>query len=123
MASSRWRSDGCPRRLSVTDTPLTMNRFSNPIEPPIEYAPKGPVGWTDGASCIEALMSRLVGSVATRPCLKLVATCAVRTRTSGPRKSPPRSEEHTSELQSLTNLVCRLLLEKKKQSKRIQQRK
>ena len=24
-----------------------------------------------------------------------------------------RSEEHTSELQSLTNLVCRLLLEKK----------
>src|SRR5258706_11865553 len=27
---------------------------------------------------------------------------------------PDRSEEHTSELQSLTNLVCRLLLEKKK---------
>src|SRR5258706_7258323 len=26
----------------------------------------------------------------------------------------PRSEEHTSELQSLTNLVCRLLLENKK---------
>src|SRR5258706_14568182 len=28
-----------------------------------------------------------------------------------------RSEEHTSELQSLTNLVCRLLLEKKKNSR------
>src|SRR6266480_475182 len=28
----------------------------------------------------------------------------------------PRSEEHTSELQSHVNLVCRLLLEKKKQS-------
>src|ERR1019366_10335751 len=28
--------------------------------------------------------------------------------------APMRSEEHTSELQSLTNLVCRLLLEKKK---------
>src|SRR5690606_39592588 len=27
--------------------------------------------------------------------------------------SPPRSEEHTSELQSRENLVCRLLLEKK----------
>src|SRR2546427_5875822 len=26
---------------------------------------------------------------------------------------PPRSEEHTSELQSQSNLVCRLLLEKK----------
>src|SRR5256885_13144105 len=29
-----------------------------------------------------------------------------------------RSEEHTSELQSPCNLVCRLLLEKKKQSNR-----
>src|SRR5437016_14362454 len=29
-----------------------------------------------------------------------------------------RSEEHTSELQSLTNLVCRLLLEKKKKTER-----
>src|SRR5438046_5498208 len=28
-----------------------------------------------------------------------------------------RSEEHTSEFQSLTNLVCRLLLEKKKNKK------
>src|SRR5256885_8209394 len=33
------------------------------------------------------------------------------------RKSPPdRSEEHTSELQSPCNLVCRLLLEKKKKT-------
>src|SRR5437016_8290764 len=30
-----------------------------------------------------------------------------------------RSEEHTSELQSLTNLVCRLLLEKKKKNKKL----
>src|SRR5947199_7089151 len=30
------------------------------------------------------------------------------------RQMPPRSEEHTSELQSLRHLVCRLLLEKKK---------
>src|SRR5690606_41394428 len=33
--------------------------------------------------------------------------------------SPHRSEEHTSELQSRENLVCRLLLEKKKKRKRI----
>src|SRR5438477_10790320 len=36
-------------------------------------------------------------------------------------RAPPgacsRSEEHTSELQSHVNLVCRLLLEKKKQAK------
>src|SRR5438093_9432602 len=34
-----------------------------------------------------------------------------------------RSEEHTSELQSLTNLVCRLLLEKKKISRALIRRK
>src|SRR5690606_41723592 len=32
----------------------------------------------------------------------------------------PRSEEHTSELQSRENLVCRLLLEKKKQKNTVQ---
>src|SRR2546426_2223153 len=32
------------------------------------------------------------------------------------RFGEPRSEEHTSELQSPCNLVCRLLLEKKKQN-------
>src|SRR6202007_1580682 len=31
----------------------------------------------------------------------------------GPRSARRRSEEHTSELQSRENLVCRLLLEKK----------
>src|SRR5438270_6755629 len=31
-------------------------------------------------------------------------------------RSRPRSEEHTSELQSQSNLVCRLLLEKKNQA-------
>src|SRR2546429_4012764 len=33
---------------------------------------------------------------------------------SSPRPDVPRSEEHTSELQSRLHLVCRLLLEKKK---------
>src|SRR5262245_62592427 len=36
----------------------------------------------------------------------------------GPRHDRPRSEEHTSELQSLRHLVCRLLLEKKKKVNR-----
>src|SRR5437016_12133204 len=40
-------------------------------------------------------------------------TVAQRTREIGIRMALGRSEEHTSELQSLTNLVCRLLLEKK----------
>src|SRR5688572_33245168 len=49
----------------------------------------------------------------------------VRRRARGGGSSPrrpgrPRSEEHTSELQSQSNLVCRLLLEKKKKKKQIQ---
>src|SRR5256886_3648787 len=37
------------------------------------------------------------------------------------RGQAPRSEEHTSELQSQSNLVCRLLLEKKKKLRRAHQ--
>src|SRR5438067_639487 len=40
----------------------------------------------------------------------------VRDRYSGPSPVPLRSEEHTSELQSRFDLVCRLLLEKKKKT-------
>src|SRR5258708_17806915 len=36
---------------------------------------------------------------------------------SAPQPRPFRSEEHTSELQSPDHLVCRLLLEKKKQKR------
>src|SRR5260370_26664440 len=39
------------------------------------------------------------------------------TRNRKRRESLERSEEHTSELQSHLNLVCRLLLEKKKQKR------
>src|SRR5688572_32686262 len=44
------------------------------------------------------------------------ATWSVSPRRSGDAPDP-RSEEHTSELQSQSNLVCRLLLEKKKKNK------
>src|SRR2546430_11149087 len=37
-------------------------------------------------------------------------------RSSRDASDPGRSEEHTSELQSQSNLVCRLLLEKKKKT-------
>src|SRR5256885_12725376 len=40
--------------------------------------------------------------------------CASGRRWRRPRTASRRSEEHTSELQSPCNLVCRLLLEKKK---------
>src|SRR5260370_4852925 len=55
------------------------------------------------------------------PCLGLPPPCRVLLRgragdggLAARRRRPRRSEEHTSELQSHLNLVCRLLLEKKK---------
>src|SRR6476619_8580234 len=57
------------------------------------------------------------------------SSCRGRRWRSGSRRASSgiRSEEHTSELQSLTNLVCRLLLEKTKNKDtpidRIQQKK
>src|SRR2546426_4580124 len=56
--------------------------------------------------------------------------CVHRGHSAAPRATPPyrgappnrvrdRSEEHTSELQSPCNLVCRLLLEKKKKKSQI----
>src|SRR5437016_11490426 len=53
------------------------------------------------------------------PCSQQLQPAQLRLRRCSWRCVPPggRSEEHTSELQSLTNLVCRLLLEKKKNKK------
>src|SRR5438093_10046495 len=47
------------------------------------------------------------------------AEAAEAARRTASAASASRSEEHTSELQSLTNLVCRLLLEKKKTKKKL----
>src|SRR5688572_31550732 len=51
-----------------------------------------------------------IGTLVTLNANAIQACSALRNRTS-------RSEEHTSELQSQSNLVCRLLLEKKKKKK------
>src|SRR3989454_5204944 len=58
-------------------------------------------------------------TMCTRAVLRGSGRCARPAKT-GPRtraRTRPRSEEHTSELQSPCNLVCRLLLEKKKKKK------
>src|SRR2546425_1955943 len=67
-----------------------------PQEPPKE-AKAQPAGWTPA----EMMKVKSVGDVRVSPDGRRVV----------------RSEEHTSELQSLAYLVCRLLLEKKKRQK------
>src|SRR5262249_56434706 len=61
-----------------------------------------------GDSAKRAIMA---GGKTTRAAAASVARTLDDTRRSG--VAAARSEEHTSELQSLTNIVCRLLLEKK----------
>src|SRR5258708_29618013 len=58
-----------------------------------------------------------MGTGVPRRTLSLCPECnreAVEAVIRGERQGSPRSEEHTSELQSPDHLVCRLLLEKKK---------
>src|SRR5690606_41585609 len=50
---------------------------------------------------------------------KIGADLGASSEDSPKRKAAKRSEEHTSELQSRENLVCRLLLEKKKHSEEV----
>src|SRR5258705_5869487 len=50
----------------------------------------------------------------TSPSATVFLSAPGRSRSAKPRRPGSRSEEHTSELQSLRHLVCRLLLEKKK---------
>src|SRR2546430_7149247 len=54
---------------------------------------------------------RVIGATATPAETRPVTSSAVNGR--------PRSEEHTSELQSQSNIVCRLLLEKKKSNTKL----
>src|SRR3989475_4468680 len=51
------------------------------------------------------------------PGILLTAQALLADRPSPTRQEIKRSEEHTSELQSQSNLVCRLLLEKKKKQR------
>src|SRR5256885_5681135 len=85
--------------LSLHDAlPISRNRNSIPVPRNVSSASRGvlTIGWP--------LTLKLVFSTISRPVTFPTAS------------SSERSEEHTSELQSPCNLVCRLLLEKKKRS-------
>src|SRR5690625_5636730 len=84
-----WSSDVCSSDLAVLMTATLTSPDS-----PEEVMPAG----TEEA--VGELLARGIDVIATRD---------------NPRWQEDRSEEHTSELQSRGHLVCRLLLEKKKQ--------
>src|SRR2546429_2163003 len=64
------------------------------------------------SSCIGMTKSSAVFS-----CRSTYSAPSTSLRTASPLSHSSRSEEHTSELQSRLHLVCRLLLEKKKEIK------
>src|SRR3712207_7035025 len=68
------------------------------------------------SSLTKAGISRKLALCTTNPSAKLKGSAASRDKSLRNDGRPPakRSEEHTSELQSRQYLVCRLLLEKKK---------
>src|SRR6266478_8211826 len=78
---------------------------------------------TDRSSSITQISEGIVNTMDGCPSFNhplLVHRAFVPSRPGGARHPPRarlRSEEHTSELQSQSNLVCRLLLEKKKKKK------
>src|SRR2546426_8838038 len=105
--SSRGHAPAACRRAARSKA-ATSRRFnvsgaaspSRPISSPSVHAPTGLARDTAPAKASgSAAPQRTRGSVACKP---------------GGGMDAGRSEEHTSELQSPCNLVCRLLLEKKK---------
>src|SRR5690606_40748555 len=92
-----------------TRTPTPPNAGTRRPEPPAARSGPATRGRSVGG-CTD--LDRFVVIVEAHG-IALLAACVERSGQRGLAQSP-RSEEHTSELQSRENLVCRLLLEKKK---------
>src|SRR5256886_6093630 len=92
--ASSWRRS--PRRTPRRRSPGSCGRGSG-----------------DRSTTHDGLRARR-GRSASSSCRRRPSAAAGTTRRTASGHPPVRSEEHTSELQSQSNLVCRLLLEKKK---------
>src|SRR2546427_5994030 len=106
MANRVLLSIGTKKGLFVAESPKTRRRFTL----------RGPFG--PGVAVYSALIDtrgapRVYGS----SCNAFFGMKVLRSTDLGKTFKETRSEEHTSELQSQSNLVCRLLLEKKKKTK------
>src|SRR5205814_9183501 len=103
-----------PTDINPAPTPSLPPRVLYPLPPPPPSSPLFPY-----TTLFRSLVA--MAAAASRPAwpgLPLIAVAIWASTAAGGRARPDghrnRSEEHTSELQSLRHLVCRLLLEKKK---------
>src|SRR2546425_5351251 len=110
--SMRPQSRGRTRSVSRPVSSLTNGAVPKWGSSPISSAYSSTAGHGKTAAEIDANLtgrpSACEAPDAIRVCMRGVSTA------NGTATSATRSEEHTSELQSLAYLVCRLLLEKKK---------
>src|SRR3989454_4740016 len=90
-----WSSDVCSSDL------LSSIAFLPPIS-------------SERRLCIRPHVAPMTDPVSVDPVNETTGTSGCSTIALPTTEPSPRSEEHTSELQSPCNLVCRLLLEKKK---------
>src|SRR2546425_2562927 len=97
--------------IGTSPSPLRSDRSSTAL---IAYSPFAEIRIGQRAVPGSARPGRRRASPNHRLALAGGATIIGSPRTAGPPPRDLRSEEHTSELQSLAYLVCRLLLEKKK---------
>src|SRR3989475_6222429 len=103
----------------------TMGTLIRNTEPHQKYSSSSPLTTGPKAAPPEATEAQMpMASARSRSSAKLrrirdsVAGIIMAAPTPSSARAAIRSEEHTSELQSQSNLVCRLLLEKKKKTKK-----
>src|SRR5438034_5719451 len=97
-----------PRTRSSSPTPLGMRCASRALTSARRFSSE--LFATPAKRCFAALSAMLSTSVFHAP---QCGHCPCHFGDSPPHSVQARSEEHTSELQSHSDLVCRLLLEKK----------
>src|SRR5205085_11849425 len=106
--------------LCISSSTSTTQSFTPPIPYPFFLLQQRPPPTSPLFPYTTLFRSRLPGRLHHRRPAALGRRGAAAPDAADPAGSvkpkPPRSEEHTSELQSQSNLVCRLLLEKKKNS-------
>src|SRR5438093_10303087 len=96
---------------------LFFNSYAQPLHPPSFPTRRSSDLTTRWLTVLSSAISTRTSLGRTRTTCPACAPSSGSTLAETARKPGrlfSRSEEHTSELQSLTNLVCRLLLEKKK---------
>src|SRR5205085_10377203 len=111
-----------PRRGSRQCRPLFSSRAPRPSELSTlslhDALPISPLVWAPRVTPPTPSFTATIVTLAGAPLTKAGTVISIPVVSGAPASVTIRSEEHTSELQSQSNIVCRLLLEKKKKEQK-----